>query len=593
MSAVSILTITQYKRSESLKLLLKSIKNQIYRNITEWVIVEGSQNIEEATLNQQLINNLDYNIKYVPFVANSSIGDLRNRCNSNASGDYLIIMDDDDYYFNTYVDHCVIKLGGAQIAGCGSIFIYDIITNKLYKNNSMDQHICAYRKTYTLNHTFDNNNFNTFTNNYSEYIEKLLSECLLIKIIHNNNHFFNRVITLGTTMNVVNNLVDSLLPEMIEYLIPKDIFDEYKKIFMNDEILNYDIVYLAGTCGISWLPTDKHLGGSEQAIVELTKELGKTKRIVVFGEFNCNIRINNVDFIHWTKFPFDKQIKTLIGWRKCAIQILLNNEFKADKLLLDFHDNLSYTLSDINSELLGKLFNKVTYFMFKSNFHQKCFIDFIQSKNIEVSNDKYKIIPNGIRIEDFSINNNYIRNPYRLCYCSSYDRGLEHILLYIWPIIIKMVPSAEFHVYYGMDYIYDNNFKDKMNKLINQPGVIHHGRQSMEEIIKEKYMSTFQLYLNNAFSEIDCINIKESLITGCIPIISKSGVFAERHGLQFDLDLSKYNHEQLPEVYHNISLDIINKMNDNNFIIHAREILKKSDTIISWSQVANLWLELF
>jgi hypothetical protein len=191
---------------------------------------------------------------------------------------------------------------------------------------------------------------------------------------------------------------------------------------------------------------------------------------------------------------------------------------------------------------------------------------------------------NGLRIDNFkNNNNNYIRNPFRFCYCSCYSRGLEIILEKIWPIIYNKEPKAELHIYYGMDYVFDDKYKLKINLLMSQCGVMDHGRQPMDMIIREKYLSTFHIYLNNSIAEIDCISIRESLITGCIPIISTFGVFNERHGIQYDFDISD-------KKCNNIANDIINKMYDFNFINNSREQLLKSSTIISWYDIAKEWI---
>jgi hypothetical protein len=111
-----------------------------------------------------------------------------------------------------------------------------------------------------------------------------------------------------------------------------------------------------------------------------------------------------------------------------------------------------------------------------------------------------------------------------------------------------------------------------------------HGRQPMEMIIREKYLSTFHIYLNNSIAEIDCISIKESLITGCIPIISNFGVFKERHGIQYNWEP---NNDELCSL---IAKDIITKMNDFNLINNIRNMLMQSSTIIDWYNVSKLWL---
>ena len=135
-----------------------------------------------------------------------------------------------------------------------------------------------------------------------------------------------------------------------------------------------------------------------------------------------------------------------------------------------------------------------------------------------------------------------------------------------------------------MDYIYDDNFKLHFKLLLSQPGVMDHGRQPMEMIIREKYLSTFHIYINNCIAEIDCISIKESLVTGCIPIISNFGVFKDRHGLQYNWDPNN------DELIIQITNDLIKKMYDYDLIENIRNKLQQSNTIIDWDTISKLWL---
>ena len=50
---VSILTINQIKRQETIQLTSEHINNQTYKNIIEWVIVEGSKNLEDCIENER------------------------------------------------------------------------------------------------------------------------------------------------------------------------------------------------------------------------------------------------------------------------------------------------------------------------------------------------------------------------------------------------------------------------------------------------------------------------------------------------------------------------------------------------------------
>lgn len=586
---VSITTITQLQRNNCINILLNIIKKQNYKNIVQWIIIEGSNSFNDAKENEKYIlniidNNNHINIKYIPFSNETNLDNLKQFVNDHIIGDINVYMDDDDYYFPSYVNHCVDKLlkSNKMVAGSDTIYVHDIIINKTYKM-TVGINIHAYKKGYNFN--FDPNN-----------IEPLSCDYLMVKIIHNNNTNFNKILTLGGCMVDLKGVV-KLEDQIITIFIPEIFYNEYKKIFYIEGDLDYDIVYFSGGFGIVWDPSDKKLGGSEQAIVNLSENWAKlNKKVVVYGNFKEDIIYNNVDYKLWTKFPFEKKIKNLIAWRRHGIVPLMNIDFKANRLFLDFHDNFSYTIADLNPKQLMDLFTKAYKINIKSEYHKTCFKEFLRDyikTNQDFLDDKYNVILNGVRVNDFSnntiLNDNkpIIRNPYRFCYCSSYDRGLESILKKIWPIIYSAEPRAELHVYYGMDYIFDDNFKNHMKLLLSQPGVMDHGRQPMEMIIREKYLSTFHIYINDSIAEIDCISIRESLVTGCIPIISNFGVFKERHGMQFDWDP---NNDKLCNY---IANDIINKMKDENYIKNASKVLTTSNTIIGWDEIAKKWLTNF
>jgi hypothetical protein len=611
---VSILTITQLSRSECLKVLFDNIKQQSYKNIKEWIIIDGSKSTDEGICNKILVDNLiasdttiKFQINYIPYQPFKNLSQLKNIANSVASGDYIIWMDDDDYHLSGRIEYSVNKLlfNNKQIGGSLNIYMHDIDLGETFKTNLLNKSIIfpntlIYHKDYLKNNKYsDDINYyfdeSKFVKNLTTDFEILIPEATLVKMIHEQNTENKKDITLNISINNNNKNFVKLDSDIRKFLIPHDFYLRYLNILKsnkpNNIYLNYDIVYFTGFNETIWDPEDKTLGGSEQAIVHLSENWVKQgKSVVVYGVFKEEKTINGVEYKQTTYFPLNKKCKILILWRSIAISVFLDIEPLADKLILDLHDNFSYTLGRFNRIKLLKLLEKVTKINFKSEYHKNCFEKFIQGK---IDPSEYNIIPNGIRIKPFqnikclNNGNNIIRNPYRFCYCSSYDRGLEYILINIWPHIYKQEPRAEFHIYYGMEYIHDDNFKNYLNQLLIQPGVMEHGRQSMDMIIREKYLSTFHLYLSTCDAEIDCISIKESLVAGCIPLISKFGVFAERHGLQFNCD---HTNTKLGKI---IADEIINKMNDNQFVNDARQQLQKSNTIIDWYDIATQWLDTF
>ena len=162
---VSIVTITQYNRKECLRNLAYLIEQQLYKNIIEWVIVEGSRTETEAFINTKHIRELELksllSIKYVPFQIDQHLSDRRNAGNAAASGEIIVCMDDDDYYPPTRVSHAVYALAtaknGALIAGCSRTYIYFYLTGQLFQFKSFGpghstNNCLAYKRAYLETH---------------------------------------------------------------------------------------------------------------------------------------------------------------------------------------------------------------------------------------------------------------------------------------------------------------------------------------------------------------------------------------------------------------------------------------------------------
>ena len=588
---VSIVTITQLKRFPCLEILKDIIKAQTYKHIIEWILVEGSPQESECLENASKIQGLrdEFNIPiiYIEKKPGEKLGALRNKGNKACSGDITVVMDDDDYYPSERVSHAVEKLQGSTklIAGCSDMLIYDYTLEKLCKfkkfseNHSVNS-CFAWKKKYLENHKHDESKDTgeepSFTNNFKEPLIQLESNKTIVQSSHSSNTYNKREILTGGITKINDSCRE--VSEPITNYIKEPFFTRMKSIFYKEEKSKYDIVYFAGGFSISWDPTAKTLTGSEQAVVNLSSNFVKLgKKVAVYGLINeCSHE--GVDYFDWKKFPFNEVHDILILWRVYGLICGGPFNIKANKIWLDLHDGIVIKEFLENWFRYGSKINKV---FFKSAYHKelfnKCFPKPIES-------ERTVIIPNGIRSEEFSTNVDMVsRNPYRFCYCSCYTRGLLAILQFLWPIIIKAEPRAELHVYYGMDTITDQNFKKAILPLLASPGVMDHGRQPVEIIAREKYMSNFHLYLTN-IDEVDCITIRESCITGTIPLISNHGIFKERSGVHFELN------EKNPMSYTQIALQIIELMKNPN-IDSLRNTLKASPTIIPWVDIAAKWIQ--
>ena len=593
-STVSIVTITQLKRFACLEILKDIIKAQTYEQIIEWVIVEGSKTAEDAALNATNIqrlkesSDLKLQIIYLEKKPGEKLGALRNKGNRACSGDITVVMDDDDYYPENRVSHAVEKLEGSNklIAGCSAMYIYDYVLEKLCKFNGFGENhsinsCFAWKKKYLEKHSHDDSREAgeepSFTSDFKEPMIQLDADKTVVQSSHSQNTFNKRELITGSVTKINPSIVEITKP--ITDFIKEPFLTRFKHIFVKVEKSKYDIVYLAGGFSINWNPSSTSLTGSEHAIVQLCENWTRLgKKVAVYG-LVPELTQNGVDYLDWKKFPFNEMHDMVVLWRTYGMVCGLPFNLKANHVVLDLHDgNFPKHLM----EMWYRYNTKIHKVFFKSGFHKDLFEKALRTK---IEPARYAIVPNGVRIEEFSVNRELVqRNPYRFCYCSCYTRGLFAILQLVWPIIKASEPRAELHVYYGMDGVTDEDFKKTMGTLLASKGVMDHGRQPAHVIAREKYMSNFHLYLSNAESEIDCISVKESILAGAIPLISTFGIFKEREGLHFDLG------DASPVTYGNIALKILEVMKDPTLDIF-RENLKKSNTIIPWINISAKWLQ--
>jgi hypothetical protein len=605
---VSIVTITQIKRQDTIKLTCEHINNQTYKKIIEWVIVEGSKTLEDCIENEKFIKTLECNVPivYIPgyhdengtlIYNGNALGELRNISNRNSKGEIIVCFDDDDFYPNTRVEHAVSMLVNSkcEIAGCSSKYLYDYCLQKLYKFKQFGPYhstndCFAYKRSYFEKNSYDPTLHMAeeagYTNKFANQMIQLDPKHTIIGSSHWQNTFNKKEICIYSCIwaNPSKPEEGYMYPQTVshdddvEKIMGKEMLEKYNSIFNKPSQSEFDISYFCGGTSIEWDAKSQSLGGSEQAIVHICLEWVKMgKKVAVYAKLKNEVIYNGVHFIDWKKFPFHKQHQNVILWRMSGINCGLPFPIKTNKLFVDYHDN-----NFVFRHKYLPYVDKIDRIFFKSEFHVECYEKHF---NIKLDPNRYAIIPNGIRISDFSIDPQIKRDPFRFCYCSSYDRGLIELLQFVWPIIIFNFPQAELHVYYGLGDM-NPQIKQHITMLMGQPGVMDHGRRPMNEIINEKWKSSFQLYITDCDGEIDCISIRESLVTGCVPLISNTGVFKNRDGLHFNLVKNQ-------ECYQQIAQGICNLLTKPDFIEIARKQFRNSESVIEWKTVAEKWNNYF
>jgi glycosyltransferase involved in cell wall biosynthesis len=384
----------------------------------------------------------------------------------------------------------------------------------------------------------------------------------------------------------------TIVSSPLQFFMGKKMAKEYMDLMEQYDPLvdsKYQITYYTGGFCPPWEYDNKALGGSESAVVELsTRWSAVGYSVEVYGLFPSLEFIEGykeyegVHYYHINKFSFSKKYHNLILWRLSGMTILDETlPLKANNIYVDLHDHQYEQTS-----LLHLHQNRIKKVFFKSKFHSEIAnLEFPFFKSFP--EDKRLLIQNGLETQTFTKDYKVQRDKYRFQYSSSYFRGLKDILK-VWEIIYKSEPKAELHIYYGMDIFPNEQERDEIKRLLAQEGVIDHGRQSKEIVAREKQRAMFHLYPTNTTSEICCISLKESLASGCIPILSNINIFSMFSGIhiKWDKDMSAEDY------YKRVAFAVIDILQmEEEELLKLSDEMKKSELIKSWGEVALLWLD--
>lgn len=108
------------------------------------------------------------------------------------------------------------------------------------------------------------------------------------------------------------------------------------------------------------------------------------------------------------------------------------------------------------------------------------------------------------------------------------------VLLRMWPTIKARFQDAELHIAYGWDLfdkVTHNNperqsWKAKMVELMNQKGIIHHGRVGKTRLKGLRKECGILAYPSD-FTEIFCITVVEAQSDGCVPVTTDIAALKE------------------------------------------------------------------
>ena len=378
--------------------------------------------------------------------------------------------------------------------------------------------------------------------------------------------------------------------------IPREIEQEPIMVNMMNDLTpprvweSSEIAILCGKGFEKWSPKNLEggIGGSEEAVIYLSKELTKLGwKVTVFADPQEDKGIyDGVTYLPYQYLNLNDTFNVFIAWRNIAF---LDNKIKARKAYLWLHDiqnSLEYRPERV--EKINKIFAL-------SKWHR--------NNMPNVHDDKFMLTANGLNLGHFELLDaeNIERNPHRVIWTSSYDRGLEH-LLNIWPQVLEEVPDAELHIFYGwnlFESFYHNNpermaWKAKVDKLMGQKGVFHHGRVGQLEVLRETYKSGVWAYPTH-FGEISCITAMKCQAAGAIPVTTDYAALAEtvRHGVKVGLD-NDPDAIRTVEKQKEFAQNLVKILKDEKVQEEIREkMMSDARNTFNWAKIATQWNDEF
>lgn len=641
--SVSIVVPT-YGRPEFFELIMRNWERIDYpREKLELIICDDSPKAKKPQIT-------DKQIRYYTLPKKVSIGEKRNLLCNAAKNEYIVHMDDDDWYPPETVA-CRIrilleyqkKIKKDACFGCTKVLCLDLISNQMFEAfdaskeglpSTLSESTMAYSKRYWNQQRFDNNSKFAeclpFIKDRHDTVCSGPSVFIVTQFTHGKNTVERRIernhvseynsIRFEKSLSVYdskifNNIRAKVIRKIpsyqnaIEFIVKfgenndlNKFKKEYKyldedvkanplvinmyqeKMISKEESSGKDIVYYCGPgtnlrFSNKWNPESKQLGGSEEAVINLSNELANngynvTVYCVLEGKSKSYGKVMYKPYYEW--IPKDVQDVTIIWRDPSNCKLIIHTK----QMFLDLHDAIDPNwIADLDPRI------KI---MTKSRYHSHI-----------IKTGRAISIPNGIYPNVGT--NEKVMN---LMVCTSSPDRCLRALLRALPLIRQEIPDAQIHWAYGFKAgITEGGMeKDPRTKtwveeskelIKNTPGFTDLGRLSQTEV-NELYKKADIFIYPTRFPEIDCISLSKAMSYGCIPIVTPSGAIAEKIGTTGQMaKLESFG----------IDYSLEDGADFKNFVKSVISILKKprmdrelissmANEKYSWESVSKKWMEL-
>lgn len=178
------------------------------------------------------------------------------------------------------------------------------------------------------------------------------------------------------------------------------------------------------------------------------------------------------------------------------------------------------------------------------------------------------------------------RDPLRLIYAMSYNRGLER-LLKMWPRVLAQVPGVSLHLYYGWGAIYNKQQLLDLQALVKQPSIFEHGKVGHEELLVE-YRKAGVFAYPSSTPEAFSISTLKAILCGCVPVVSALGALPSVAGAH-DGPLIVSPHDD-DEAYLEALLSVLVDTREQE---RRRALMRKTAKAekFGWDRIAKEWDE--
>jgi len=379
--------------------------------------------------------------------------------------------------------------------------------------------------------------------------------------------------------------------------------------FIKKKSTGKDLVYYCGYTSKVWHPGKQDVGGSEEAVINLSREWAdKGWNVTVYNNCEKERWFAGVRYLpYWMYNSRDKQDVTIF-WRQLKP---VDFDCNSDKIFIDLHDVIP--AGEFTKERLKKI-DKV---FVKTKAHRDLFP--------KVDDSVFEIIPNGVSPEEFE--KTAEKNPYLILNTSSPDRHLD-ATLDVFEELIKKDPRSPWKLawYYGWD-VYDSvhaDDKDRMdwkkkqmirfNRLV-EAGRAEGGRFLPQDKIAGKYLEAGIFLYPTQFYEIHCISAVKAQLAGCICVTSDFAALNEtiQYGLKKHTKGEKWEKENTFGDAPNIDsyVKTLKSIGDGKTMLTTRDTEKSRETIsfnkddknrseqfkwakdtYNWDKVSDNWLKI-